>query len=402
MSEADLKILVLNNSRETFTPSASGAICTCIREISLVAARTGRNLSIVSRDHPTVAPWDQPGLIRVEPISPDRRATALARRLRRRVTGWARPDQWEYANQLSRIVREQRPRTVLLSNDPEIAVFLRRAFPDLIVVHWFHNLEMASDRFRRAFASDNRIRPVAVSRYLARAVEQVYQMTPGRVRVALNGIDAEAYSSVDRARAVPVIGFVGRLAVEKGADVLLEACSILRREEVAFHVQIVGDTNWDGTNDNPFSVGVYRQIQRLQDAGVQVTRTGHLARDKIVSALGATDIHVVPSRWDEPCALTLFEGLASGQAVVGSATGGTPEVLAAAGRLFPREDPAALAGVLRPLLLDDALRREAGSAARRRAQELPWSRTWEILLDECSRPEGSQGTGKGAHDHSGH
>lgn len=401
MSEADHTILVLNNSRETFTPSASGAICTCIREISLVARRTGRELSIVSRDHPTVAPWDDPGLIRVESISTDRGATAFAHKVRRRITGWARPDQWEYAHEVARIIREQRPRTVLLSNDPEIAVFLRRAFPNLIVVHWFHNLEMASDRFRRAFAADRQIRPVAVSRYLARAVEQVYQMTPGRVRVALNGIDTDAFPPADRARAVPVIGYVGRLAVEKGADVLLEACSILLREEVPFAMQVVGDTNWDGTNDNPFSVGVYRQIERLQDGGVPVTRTGHLARDQIASALAATDIHVVPSRWDEPCALTLFEGLASGQAVVGSATGGTPEVLATAGRLFPREDPAALAGILRPLLLDRDLRGEAGAAARRRAEQLPWSRTWEILLDECSRHEGSQDTGKGASDHTG-
>lgn len=383
MAGIDRGILILNNSRETFTPTASGAISTCIREIGLVAAGEGAPLPVVSRHHPTAAPWDGPDLIMTEPVRIDPGDRALPQRVRRRLTGWARPDQWAYAHELARVIRAQRPRAVVLSNDPEIAVYLRRAFPGLIVVHWFHNLEMTSDRFRRAFARDNQIRVVAVSRYLGRAIEQVYQMTPGRVRVALNGVNTAAFPATERDRAVPVIGYVGRVAVEKGADVLLAACSLLAQEGAAFGVQIVGDTDWGDTNDNPFSFGVYRQIEQLQDTGIHVERTGHLPRDRIASALAATDIHVVPSRWDEPCALTLFEGLASGQPVVGSATGGTPEVLAAAGRLFAREDPAALADALRPLVLDSAARRSGGLAARRRAEELPWSRTWRILRDEC-------------------
>ena len=71
-----------------------------------------------------------------------------------------------------------KPRVAVVSNDPEIAVFLRNKRPDLRVVHWFHNLEMSSDRHRRRFAADPGLRSVAVSRYLARAVEQVYQLTP--------------------------------------------------------------------------------------------------------------------------------------------------------------------------------------------------------------------------------
>lgn len=383
MADTDPGILVLNNSRETFTPTASGAIGTCIREIGVVAAYDGDPLPVVSRHHPSEAPWRLPDLTLTEPIAVEHGARGVTQRARRRLTGWARPDQWEYAHQVARIIRDQRPRAVLLSNDPEVAVYLRRAFPSLTVVHWFHNLEMTSDRFRRAFARDSQIRVVAVSRYLARAIEQVYQMTPGRVRVALNGVNTAAFPATERNRAVPVIGYVGRVAVEKGADVLLAACSLLAHEAIAFSVQIVGDTNWGGTNDNPFSVGVYRQIEQLQDAEIRVERTGHLPRDRIATALAATDIHVVPSRWDEPCALTLFEGLASGQPVVGSATGGTPEVLAAAGRLFAREDPAALADALRPLLLDSAARQTGGLSARRRAEELPWSRTWRILRDAC-------------------
>ena len=111
--------------------------------------------------------------------------------------------------------------------------------------------------------------------------------------------------------------------------------------------------------------------------GVEVIRMGHLPRNGIAEALTQSDIHVTPSRWDEPLGLTTLEGLASGQAVVGSATGGTPELLGGAGRLFPREDPEALADLLEELILDPELRASWGRRARARAESLTWQRTWD-------------------------
>ena len=114
---------------------------------------------------------------------------------------------------------------------------------------------------------------------------------------------------------------------------------------------------------------------------------GHLPRNGIAEALAQSDIHVTPSRWDEPLGLTTLEGLASGQAVVGSATGGTPELLGGAGRLFPREDPEALADLLEELILDPELRASWGRRARARAESLTWQRTWdEIAVAAGLRP----------------
>jgi glycosyltransferase involved in cell wall biosynthesis len=110
-----------------------------------------------------------------------------------------------------------------------------------------------------------------------------------------------------------------------------------------------------------------------------VVRTGHLERADIPGALAASDIHVTPSRWDEPCGLTTLEGLASGQAVVGSATGGTPELLDGAGLLFPRDDVEALADVLDGLIRDHEARVSWGARARSRAESLPWEQTWDGL-----------------------
>jgi glycosyltransferase involved in cell wall biosynthesis len=94
-----------------------------------------------------------------------------------------------------------------------------------------------------------------------------------------------------------------------------------------------------------------------------------------------TDIHVVPSRWDEPIGLTVLEGMAAGLAVVGTACGGIPEVIWNAGRLVPREDAHALAAVLEELIADPGQRVRLGAIARERALKLSWDATWAALIE---------------------
>ncbi|MEA5153892.1 glycosyltransferase family 4 protein [Raineyella sp.] len=380
-------VVFLNNSRETFTPTRSGAIATCLVEVGRSALAAGTTPVVISRGHAEEPrTYDWPDLRLVDPIGPaGPPVVERARRVRRRLNGWARPDQWQYAREIVPLLREIAPRAVLLSNDPELAVHLRGRFPGLRVVHWFHNLELSSDRFRRAYAADRGIVSVAVSRYLARAIENVYRLQPLSVHASLNGVDAAAFRCDERPTRIPVIGHLGRVGIEKGLDVLLDAARILHARGAQFAVQLVGDTNWGEHHENPFSAGVGRQIAELAAAGVDVRRLGHVPRSRIPAALAGSDIHVVPSRWDEPCGLTTLEGLASGQPVVGSATGGTPEVLAGAGLLFPREDPVALADVLEPLVRDADVRRLWGARAAARAAALPWSATWRCLEEALIR-----------------
>jgi len=63
---------------------------------------------------------------------------------------------------------------------------------------------------------------------------------------------------------------------------------------------------------------------------------------------------VVPSRWYENQPMVVLEALARGVPVVGSDLGGMPELIepGETGDLVPANDPAALAGALRPYLTD--------------------------------------------------
>jgi glycosyltransferase involved in cell wall biosynthesis len=90
-------------------------------------------------------------------------------------------------------------------------------------------------------------------------------------------------------------------------------------------------------------------------------------------------IHVVPSRWEEPFGLSTVEGMATGLAVVASRTGGTTEVIGNAGLLFERDDVDGLASHLARLLDDPGLRADFGRLARARAERFTWDHTWSRI-----------------------
>lgn len=379
-------IVFVNNSRETFTPTRSGAIATCIWEICRSAQREGVTPWVISRDLDAPPyPWDR--LIFVPQLAVEGRLRSRIGRIRRRLHGWARHDQRAYARLVLGRLRNLTPDVAIVNNDPELAVYLARKLPRTDVLHWFHNLEVASDRFRRRIAVNPGLRLVAVSDYLARAVEGVYGLGFGRVSTARNGVDATRFrvrgheATVVAGSRKPLVGFIGRIAVEKGVDVLLEACAELAKERTDFRVQLAGDSNWGFSDGGPYIQKVTMLAAQLRERGIDVTRLGHVARADVPQALADVDIHVVPSRWDEPCSLVLLEAMASGRAVVATASGGTPELLGGVGRLIPRDDSAALAQTIAELLDDPSERERLGQLAGDRADELKWDGTWRALRE---------------------
>jgi len=371
-------LVFVNNSRETFTSDRSGAIATCIWELCRAAERATDDPVVITR----LGEGERYPAARVLAV---RRARAHRGALTRiadvtaRAAGWARADQRSYAHDVLRLLGNTPAGVVVVNNDPELAAFLARRLKTAAIVHWFHNLEQSSHRARRQIVLNSRIRLVAVSDYLARAVENVYGLAPFRVGTVLNGVDSRRFATGQVHTGVPVIGFAGRVAVEKGVDTLLDACLILSKRNRDFELQIVGDTNWGRSDGGPYGKRVAGLLDELARSGVRLRRRGHLGRDQVPAALAQTDIHVVPSRWDEPLGLTVLEGMSCGLAVVGTSVGGIPELLWRAGRLVPREDPEALADVLDELLVDEAQRAALGHAARARAVHLSWDRTWAEL-----------------------
>jgi glycosyltransferase involved in cell wall biosynthesis len=92
---------------------------------------------------------------------------------------------------------------------------------------------------------------------------------------------------------------------------------------------------------------------------------GSQPRERVLRFLSGATVSVLSSSW-ENLPHSAVEALAVGTPVVSTAVGGVPEVVhdRENGLLVPPDDPEALAGALRELLADDALRARLAAAAQ--------------------------------------
>ena len=139
----------------------------------------------------------------------------------------------------------------------------------------------------------------------------------------------------------PVIGWVGRLSREKGADLFLEALALMR--ELPWRASIVGDGR-----ERP---ALQAQAARL---GLAERIDWHGVVLDAASIYPAFDVWVLSSR-TEGTPIALFEAMAARVPVVAAAVGGVPDVVSRdEAWLVPSEQPDALAGALREVLADPA------------------------------------------------
>jgi glycosyltransferase involved in cell wall biosynthesis len=157
----------------------------------------------------------------------------------------------------------------------------------------------------------------------------------------------------------PVVLAVGRLAEQKGLDVLIEAAGRWRDRDPQPRTVIAGD--------GPLAAALRAQASRVQaDALLLGPRTD------VPALLAIADVVVVPSRW-EARALILQEAMRAGKPIVATRVGGTPELVGSANQygesavLIPPEDPAALAAAVTAVLDDDRLAARLRLAARTRS-----------------------------------
>ena len=233
---------------------------------------------------------------------------------------------------------------------------------------------------------------IAVSAGMASDILRSYPaIDPARVRVVHNGIDLDRWQRVDDPDLVrelgvdpdrPSIVFVGRITRQKGLPYLLAAAQRLPAD-----VQLVLCA---GAPDTPEILAEVRAgVEALQaERGGVVWIDRLLSQHELAAILSSATTFVCPSIY-EPLGIVNLEAMACGVPVVGTATGGIPEVVAdhLTGRLVPIEqlqdgtgtpvDPerfiSDLATTLTEVVSDPAAARLMGEAGRLRARaEFSW------------------------------
>lgn len=276
---------------------------------------------------------------------------------------------------LSRIVSRLRPDIVnasFLIPGGQIAVHLR-GVPVVVTAHgsdayaWPHRrrglYRAAREAVRRAGAV------TAVSDFIASRVRALYDRD---VEVIWNGGDERFFFKRDRAQARAeldlaqdrlVIAYAGNLFRTKGLYELIDAAARMR--DLHPLLMLAGE--------GPEHAALEA---RAQAAGVDVRFLGRIPSSQLGNVFAAATIVTLPS-YGEGLPNVVCEAMLNGNAVVATQVGGIPEIVTdgETGLLVPAKDAAALAGALRRMAADDALRAgiEANALAFARA-----NLRWEI------------------------
>ena len=93
-------------------------------------------------------------------------------------------------------------------------------------------------------------------------------------------------------------------------------------------------------------------------------------REDMPEIYAAMDIFVLAS-YAEPCGRVILEAMSSGKPVVGTESGGTPEIIQSdvTGFLVKPRDARALADKIAYLIKNPAMAKDMGAAGRRRVEE---------------------------------
>lgn len=223
-------------------------------------------------------------------------------------------------------------------------------------------------------------RLVAVSHAVAEFLVAEYRYPRDCIEVVHNG-----WLGSPQPRASTGVDFltVGNLRREKGHDVLLEAFAVVRKQDPAARLRLLGD-------------GPLRSELQLRAADLGLSDGVEFvgAVDDVWTHLAEARVTVVPS-WTETQGIAVLEALAAGCPVVATRVGGIPEMIEHGrnGHLVPPGEPLALAEAMVRVRRDAPLRERYSAEGSRTAKRWRMDTTvrrYEALYREVVQPSGAE------------
>ena len=249
--------------------------------------------------------------------------------------------------------------TTSFSQDPVSALRLRamanRFRPDLVIVHGNRALFLAAHPLAgladktlavvHNFRTKGSLAKVRGALCVSPAVKQAVERTHPSLATHLmeNFLPLIERPVKVPPDGIPVVGALGRLHVNKGFDILLEAAALLRERGISMKLQIAGD----GTEEeNLKSLAAHLKLgqEHLEFTGWVTRPADYLAK---------LDLFVLPSRV-EPFGLVVVEAMAAGVPVISSDIDGPRTILKSGelGLMVPPEAASALADAIAAALAD--------------------------------------------------
>lgn len=353
-------ILIANHARR-------GGITSYLMVLSRELVRRGHRVLVVTGGGEAVAQIEASGaehrtlfLDTSSELNP--RLLASAARLR----GWVEKEGWQLVHAQTRVTQGVSLLALAGLGVPRVTTchgFFKTRFFRKIFPWWGSRVIAISRAVERHLISDWRLDPEHVA-YVPHGVERLYRDEE------LAALRREARGELKLPPGAVLIGALGRLSPVKGYHVLVEAMALLK--DLPVELALIGDGAEAPRLDHSI---------RALGLGARIRRIPAITNHHVI--LHAFDIFCAPSL-QEGLGLSVLDAMARGTAVAASRVGGLPDLIrdGETGRLAAPGDPAALAAVLRELVLDAPARNRMGTAARRFVErEFPLSR----MIEETER-----------------
>ena len=255
-----------------------------------------------------------------------------------------------------------------ITHDRRIALRAARGWRErLLVKRWHFFLHMQGRVVRRLRNI------ITVSEQSRRDIAEDFSLPRERIDIIHNGIDTSVFRPLSATPDGP-----GRLMTVASADAplkglryLLKAYADLLLDHPALELVVVGQPQPGGKTD--------QLLDRLQLRS-RVRFVSGISTSEIVQLYSEATVAVVPSVY-EGFGLPAGEAMACGVPLVSTDGGALPEIVGDCGLLVPTADATALAGAIRTLLADSALRARLAQAGRQRILE---NFSWRVCADQLA------------------
>lgn len=199
---------------------------------------------------------------------------------------------------------------------------------------------------------------ITISNYNKELLTEKYLLSSDQIVVNYCGIDTDYFSRTDKDKKPNVFTIISVTALKpmKGVIYLIEACKLLKQQNISYNCHIIGGGNdYQSLNDLIHKLNIADSVHLLEAK----------SQDEIRENLKISDVFVLPSL-SEGIPVAVMEAMAMELPVIATNITGLPEIIddGVNGYLVPPQDPKTLADKITDLYNNTEKRTVFGKAAR--------------------------------------
>jgi glycosyltransferase involved in cell wall biosynthesis len=208
-----------------------------------------------------------------------------------------------------------------------------------------------------------------ISEFYAEFMPGYLDIPAEKMRVVPIGINLDGFEMAPARNGSFTVGFLGRIAPEKGLHVLAEAYKLLRDKMGATEARFEA-AGWISSECKSYLSDIKKRFQEWGLAS-EFNYRGVLDRAEKIAFLQTLDVMSVPATYDEPKGVSLLEAMACGVPVVQPRRGAFTEIVekTAGGLLVEPDDPESLANGLLEIFENKERAQELSNNAARGVRE---------------------------------